>query len=71
MRKEKIKMETFLTEKFNEISDDKRQKYVELFVKCRISENQPALIETFHFSDEIILSIFSYICKPFILFPLQ
>ena len=41
MRKEKIKMETFLTEKFNEISDDKRQKYVELFVKCRISENQP------------------------------
>ena len=46
MRKEKIKMETFLTEKFNEISDEKRQKYVELFVKCRISENQPQLIET-------------------------
>jgi len=46
MRKEKIKMETFLTEKFSEISDDKRQKYVELFVKCRISETQPELIET-------------------------
>ena len=46
MRKEKIKMETFLTEKFNEISDDQRQKYVELFVKCRISENQQELIKT-------------------------
>lgn len=45
MRKEKIKMEAFLNEKFNEISVDNRQKYVELFVKCRLSDNQPQLIE--------------------------
>jgi len=45
MRKEKLKLDSFLKKNYKNLSEEQRLKYVDLFVKCRIGENQAELME--------------------------
>lgn len=45
MRKEKLKLDSYLNENYKELSEEDRLKYVDLFVKCRIGEPQSDLMK--------------------------
>lgn len=46
IRKEKLKLDSFLKENYKNLSEEQRLKYVDLFVKCRIGESQSDIIDT-------------------------